>query len=182
MACCYHRQWSSEPRPPLPGPPPLHDPCPFPSLSPFACRDPPLQRHDITHALSASKPRVTCACAFISYSRSNTHIDPFLRIHGTCTMMAVSRLFGLASLATTSLHVASASAAQLQQPLFDDAHQAALTSAKKPLVDSEALQDSISIDRLLKGAQDLYDIANLSSHEYNRPTRVIGSEGKNAPV
>lgn len=96
--------------------------------------------------------------------------------------MAVSRLFGLASLATTSLHTVSASSAQLQQPLFDDAHQVALTSAKKPLVDSEALQDSISIDRLLKGAQDLYEIANLSSHEYNRPTRVIGSEGETAPV
>lgn len=157
-------------------------PAPSPASRPLACRDPPLQRHDITHALSASKPRVTCACAFISCSRSNTHIDPFLRLYDTCTMMAVSRLFGLASLATSALHAISASAAQLQQPLFDDAHQATLTSAKKPLVDSEALQDSISIDRLLKGAQDLYDIANLSSHEYNRPTRVIGSEGKTAPA
>ena len=92
--------------------------------------------------------------------------------------MSVSRIFGLASLATTSLHAVSA---QLQQPLFDDARQAALTQAKKPLVDSEALQDSISIDRLLKGAQDLYNIANLSSHEYNRPTRVIGSEGTPTP-
>lgn len=89
----------------------------------------------------------------------------------------MSRLFGLASLATTSFHAVSASSSQLQQPLFDDAQQAALTQAKKPLVDSESLQDSISIDRLLKGALDLYDIANLSSHEYNRPTRVIGSEG-----
>lgn len=92
-------------------------------------------------------------------------------------MMAASRLFSLASLATTSLHAVSAYSAQLQQPLFDGTDQAALAQAKKPLVDSEALQDSISIDRLLKGAQDLYDIANLSSHEYNRPTRVIGSEG-----
>lgn len=91
--------------------------------------------------------------------------------------MATTRLFGLASLATTSIHAVLASSAQLQQPLFDDAHQVALTLGKKPLVDSEALQGSISIDRLLKGAQDLYDIANLSSHEYNRPTRVIGSEG-----
>lgn len=96
--------------------------------------------------------------------------------------MPVSRIFGLASLATTSLYAVSASSAQLQQPLFDDSHQAALTQAEKPLVESEALQDSISIDRLLKGAQDLYDIANLSSHEYNRPTRVIGSEGKAIPV
>ncbi|POS75837.1 aminopeptidase Y [Diaporthe helianthi] len=91
--------------------------------------------------------------------------------------MAVSRLLCLASLATTSLHAVSAYSDQLQQPLFDDAQQAALTQADKPLVDSEALQDSISIDRLVKSAQDLYDIANLSSHEYNRPTRVIGSEG-----
>lgn len=96
--------------------------------------------------------------------------------------MAVSRIFSLASLATTSLYAVSASSAQLQQPLFDDAYQATLIQAEKPLVESEALQDSISIDRLLKGAQDLYDIATLSSHEYNRPTRVIGSEGKTIPV
>lgn len=96
--------------------------------------------------------------------------------------MAMSRLFGLASLATSSLHAVTASSAQLQQPLFDDTQQAALTQAKKPLVDSQALQDSISIDRLIKGAQDLYDIANLSSHEYNRPTRVIGSQGRTIPA
>lgn len=44
-------KWSSELLTPLLNP--LHDPC-FPSLSPLACRDPPPQRHDITHALSVS--------------------------------------------------------------------------------------------------------------------------------
>lgn len=96
--------------------------------------------------------------------------------------MAVSLVFGLASLSATSLYAVSAYSPQLQQPLLDDAQQAALTLGDRPLVASKALQDSISIDRLLKGAQDLYDIANLSSHEYNRPTRVIGSEGRAVPA
>lgn len=53
----------------------------------------------------------------------------------------------------------------------------ALSAAPKPLINSQALQDAISIDRLLASAQDLYEVANLSWPEYNHPTRVIGSKG-----
>ncbi|KAL5878185.1 Aminopeptidase Y [Pyricularia oryzae] len=89
--------------------------------------------------------------------------------------MASPRILVLQSLAASSIWGAHASSAQ--KPLLHDAEPVAVTSAKKPLVDSDALQASISIDRLLKGAQDLYAIANLSFVEYNRPTRVIGSKG-----
>ena len=59
-----------------------------------------------------------------------------------------------------------------QVPLPDDKGSA------KPLVSSEALQDSISRGNLLKRAKDLYRIAKRSEDEYNHPTRVIGSEGE----
>ncbi|ELQ33119.1 aminopeptidase Y [Pyricularia oryzae Y34] len=74
--------------------------------------------------------------------------------------MATPRILVLQSLAASSIWGAHASSAQ--KPLLHDAEPVAVTSAKKPLVDSDALQASISIDRLLKGAQDLYAIANLS--------------------
>lgn len=71
------------------------------------------------------------------------------------------------------------SASSLQQPLLGESQQSPLSSsASKPLVDSEALQKAISADRLVEMAQDLYEIAELSLHEYNHPTRVIGSEGE----
>jgi aminopeptidase Y len=47
----------------------------------------------------------------------------------------------------------------------------------KPMIDSEALQASITADNLLKRAEELYEIAKLGEEEYNHPTRVIGSEG-----
>ena len=50
-------------------------------------------------------------------------------------------------------------------------------AADKPLVDSEALQATISIEALLARAKDLFQIAHLSHDEYNHPTRVIGSAG-----
>lgn len=85
----------------------------------------------------------------------------------------------LGALATALLHGASASA--VQQPLFaDEAQQAPIapsSSASKPLVDSEALQKAISIDKLVQRSLDLYKIAELSLHEFNHPTRVIGSKG-----
>lgn len=62
-----------------------------------------------------------------------------------------------------------------QQPLR-------LVPDEKPLVDSEALQDLISGARLMNRAKELFDIAKLSEHEYNHPTRVIGSDGKCAHV
>jgi aminopeptidase Y len=47
----------------------------------------------------------------------------------------------------------------------------------KPLVNSSALQDLISGDRLMVRAKKLYEIAKLGESEYNHPTRVIGSDG-----
>lgn len=85
----------------------------------------------------------------------------------------------LGALATTLLQGASASG--LQQPLLDsDAQQAPIAPSysSKPLVDSEALQDAISADKLVQRSLDLYKIAELSLHEFNHPTRVIGSPGK----
>ncbi|CAH00443.1 aminopeptidase Y [Kluyveromyces lactis] len=47
----------------------------------------------------------------------------------------------------------------------------------KPGVDSEKLQDSITIDQLNDTAWDLYHAANASTKQYGHPTRVIGSKG-----
>ncbi|ORY68538.1 peptidase family M28 [Pseudomassariella vexata] len=71
-------------------------------------------------------------------------------------------------------------AASLQIPLTleDQVHLGAVgTPARRPLVNTEALQDSISADNLLARAMDLYEIAKLGEDEYNHPTRVIGSDG-----
>lgn len=74
-------------------------------------------------------------------------------------------------------HLSIASA--VQQPLLDASQQASLTpSSGKPLVDTETLQAAISADRLLARAKDLFEIAELSHDDYNRPTRVIGSKGE----
>jgi aminopeptidase Y len=61
-----------------------------------------------------------------------------------------------------------------------ESQQAPLTdsvSVERPLVDSEALQATISSKNLLARAKELYNIAKLSEGEYNHPTRVIGSAG-----
>ncbi|KAI5367230.1 Putative PA domain, peptidase M28 [Septoria linicola] len=63
-----------------------------------------------------------------------------------------------------------------QQPLVS-------TNGKKlPVVDTEKLQSAISGDRLYARSQDLYKLAELSWHEHNRPTRVIGSAGHQATL
>ncbi|KAL2760355.1 hypothetical protein ACRALDRAFT_1026055 [Sodiomyces alcalophilus JCM 7366] len=61
--------------------------------------------------------------------------------------------------------------------LGHDEPQQPITSDKKPLVESEALQKLIKADNLLARAEHLYEIAKLGEPEYNHPTRVIGSEG-----
>lgn len=48
----------------------------------------------------------------------------------------------------------------------------------KPLIDSDALQDLIKPENLLKRAEELYEIAKLSENDWNHPTRVIGSAGR----
>ncbi len=74
-----------------------------------------------------------------------------------------------------------AGASALQIPLVQGAGilpaQAPISDVKKELVSSEALQKAISADRLLKRAEDLFEIAKLGIDEYNHETRVIGSKG-----
>lgn len=93
-------------------------------------------------------------------------------------MMAGFKSACLAALTLTLFNLGSA--ASLQQPLLGvgEAHQSPLATSKKPLVDSEALQAAISVEPLLERAKDLFKIAELSLHEYNHPTRVIGSDGE----
>lgn len=52
-----------------------------------------------------------------------------------------------------------------------------LGNPKTKVVDSQKLQDLVRIDNLSKRADELYAIAKLSEAEFNRPTRVIGSQG-----
>jgi aminopeptidase Y len=52
----------------------------------------------------------------------------------------------------------------------------------KPLVDTEALQSAINITSLLSRASTLFSLAQLSRHDYNHPTRVIGSAGHTATL
>lgn len=82
----------------------------------------------------------------------------------------------------SSLSVLAAGASALQIPLLSE-NQAPIEPAgdyhgEKPLVDSSALQDLISGDKLYARAEKLYEIAKLGEDEYNHPTRVIGSAGR----
>ena len=96
--------------------------------------------------------------------------------------MAGSARLGVAGLAL----LGGASAFRLQLPFLQD--QAPLVDIVntdtntnthvKPVIDSEALQASISSDNLLARAKELYKIAKLGEDEYNHPTRVIGSDGE----
>ncbi|KAH6679978.1 peptidase family M28 [Plectosphaerella plurivora] len=91
-------------------------------------------------------------------------------------MHASLRLAGLAALGVSVL----VQAQDQQAPLVvdvDEVAQPAVTSGKKPLIDTEALQDLIKGDNLLERAKTLYEIAKLGQDEYNHPTRVIGSDG-----
>lgn len=92
--------------------------------------------------------------------------------------MAGNARLSLGGLAVLS---GAASAFRFQLPFLQD--QAPLVDAgvntnTKPLIDSEALQASISSDNLLARAKELYKIAELGEDEYNHPTRVIGSDGE----
>ncbi|KAJ4292049.1 Aminopeptidase Y [Kalmusia sp. IMI 367209] len=84
----------------------------------------------------------------------------------------------------SSLCAVAAGASALQIPLLSSEKQAPIELAgdgdyhgEKPLVNSSALQDLISGDKLFLRAKKLYEIAKLGEEEYNHPTRVIGSAG-----
>lgn len=84
-----------------------------------------------------------------------------------------------------ALCAAFSSAAALQIPLLSSLNSQTpieVANETKPLVNSSALQDLISGDRLDVRARKLYDIAKLGEEEYNHPTRVIGSAGRPAHV
>jgi aminopeptidase Y len=68
----------------------------------------------------------------------------------------------------------------LQIPFLSPPEQAAIKVIGEtlPLVDSSALQDLVSKERLLRRSKELFEIAKLGEDEYNHPTRVIGSAGK----
>ncbi|CZT19290.1 probable leupeptin-inactivating enzyme 1 precursor [Ramularia collo-cygni] len=72
----------------------------------------------------------------------------------------------------------SVAAHVVQQPLVDSEAK----GLGKPLVDSKKLESSIDGKTLSARAEDLYKLAELSWHEYNRPTRVIGSAGHKATL
>jgi aminopeptidase Y len=52
-----------------------------------------------------------------------------------------------------------------------------IISAPSTPVTSDALQELIDPDKLLRRAEQLFEIAKLGVDEYGHPTRVIGSRG-----
>lgn len=81
-----------------------------------------------------------------------------------------------------SFALLSLSAQAQQYPLQHEGSQDVTASAPHKLVDSDALQAKISGKNLLARAEDLYRLAELSIHDFNRPTRVIGSAGHAATL
>lgn len=82
-------------------------------------------------------------------------------------MPSIARLALAVATFAAAIHASPPAA---QQPLNKD--------HARPLVDSETLQGLVDPDTLYKRAEKLYDIAKLSEDVWNRPNRVIGSEGK----
>ncbi|TQV92437.1 hypothetical protein V2A60_007131 [Cordyceps javanica] len=87
-------------------------------------------------------------------------------------MPAIARVALAAAALAATVHAAGPAAAQ--NPLSKD--------PKTLVVDSQKLQDLVSIDRLSKRADELYQIAKLSEPDFNRPTRVIGSKGHEGTI
>lgn len=106
-------------------------------------------------------------------------------------MPAPSRILSLAALAalgSASVIQAPLSAPDSIKDAFDDIGKtisdvgdkvmSEIEYMKKPVVSSKALQDAIDVKVLLKRAEKLYELAELSEEDYGHPTRVIGSKGK----
>ncbi|GFP51933.1 aminopeptidase Y [Trichoderma asperellum] len=87
----------------------------------------------------------------------------------------------LSRLALTASFALSASAAGLggswQQSPLTSPSSLSSSQGSKPLISTEALQDAISIDALVKRAEKFYKFAQTSEEDYGHPTRVIGSSG-----
>lgn len=106
-------------------------------------------------------------------------------------MAVLSKLALAASLALCG--VSAAGIPQQQHPLtapssssssssHSSSHETASDYSSKPLIDTEALQDSISVDALFKRAEKFYKFAQSSEEDYGHPTRVIGSAGQSTCI
>lgn len=104
----------------------------------------------------------------------------FGRVISTCSKLTLT--MAMASIKTLgALGLLALSAEAQQHPLVQAGPQE--TAVNSPnLVDSDALQAKIKGDNLFARAEDLYKLAELSIHDYNRPTRVIGSAGHAATL
>ncbi|ORY01747.1 aminopeptidase-like protein Y [Clohesyomyces aquaticus] len=78
-----------------------------------------------------------------------------------------------------ALCASSSGAAGLQIPFLSPTSQTPVQVANdtKPLINSTAIQELISGERLMVRAKKMFEIAKLGESEYNHPTRVIGSAG-----
>ncbi|KAM7182938.1 hypothetical protein V8F20_012792 [Naviculisporaceae sp. PSN 640] len=79
-----------------------------------------------------------------------------------------------------ALHALAASGSPLS--VRDAVDQNSVSTTDKPLIDSEALQDTIRAENLIARAKHLYEMAKLSQSEQTPATRVIGSKGHNATL
>lgn len=89
----------------------------------------------------------------------------------------------LSRLALTASFALSASAAGLgswQQSPLTSPSSLSSSQGSKPLISTEALQEAISIDALVKRAEKFYKFAQTSEEDYGHPTRVIGSTGESS--
>ncbi|EHK15250.1 uncharacterized protein TRIVIDRAFT_74747 [Trichoderma virens Gv29-8] len=93
-------------------------------------------------------------------------------------MAVLSKLALAASFALCGVSAAGIQQQPLTAPSsLSSSHETAVDYSSKPLIDSEALQNAISIDALVKRAEKFYKFAQTSEEEYGHPTRVIGSSG-----
>lgn len=104
-------------------------------------------------------------------------------------MAVLSKLALAASLALSG--VSAAGIPQQQHPLtapssssssHSSSHKTPSDYSSLPLIDTEALQDSISVDALFKRAEKFYKFAQTSEEDYGHPTRVIGSAGQSTCI
>lgn len=99
-------------------------------------------------------------------------------------MLTTSRLALVAALALSSIGVTADQSQRplgsiVELPLSGSSSDDGAAGGSRPLIDTKALQDLIKPDALMKRAEKLYAIAKMSEDQFNHPTRVIGSHGKN---
>ena len=81
-------------------------------------------------------------------------------------------------LSLISLSALAGAAIVQQHPLIQSPHsEVTLIGGPEEFVSSSSLEAHITKEGLLKRAEHLYKLAEQGIPEYNRPTRVIGSQG-----